>query len=258
MLAIDLSGRAILVTGGSRGIGAGIVRLAGRAGARVVFTHTGNPARAADVQALLRTVADEGGWARAEAVDALDAAAVNDLARRMAAEFGAIHGLVCNAGGYEPRDATAVADQEWRSTIDWNLTSAFLAVRSVLPSMLAAGRGRIVLIGSSAVCDGGGGAIDYAAAKAGLHGMMAYLCRTYARRGVMANLIHPAAIETDLLKERYREDAARQKLAAQIPAGRIGRPEDIAALAAYLLSPWGDYLCGQEILADGGRTLYNK
>jgi 3-oxoacyl-[acyl-carrier protein] reductase len=91
-----------------------------------------------------------------------------------------------------------------------------------------------------------------------MKGMMAYLCRSFTRQGILTNLIHPAVIETDLLKERYGDEEARRRLIAQIPAGRLGKPEDIAALTAYLLSPWGDYICGQEILADGGRTFFNK
>jgi len=115
-----------------------------------------------------------------------------------------------------------------------------------------------VLIGSSAVYDGGGQAMDYAAAKAGLKGMMIYLCRAFARRGILANTVHPCVIETDLLRQRYADAEAKAKLVAQIPAGRLGKPEDVAGLVAYLASPWGDYVCGQDILLDGGRVLFGK
>ncbi len=98
--------------------------------------------------------------------------------------------------------------------------------------------------------------MDYAAAKAGLHGMMSYLSKTYTRRGIVTNLVHPCVIETELLRQRYADDAAKARLAAQIPVGRLGQPEDIAGLVAYLASSWGDYICGQAILVDGGRTLY--
>ena len=121
---------------------------------------------------------------------------------------------------------------------------------------IGAGRGRILFIGSSAVFDGGGGAIDYAAAKAGMVGMMRYLTRNYARRGINSNVIHPAAIETDLLNERYGNPAEKRKLVDQVPVGRLGQPADIGNLAAFLASSHGDYICGQEILVDGGRTFY--
>ena len=258
MLNIDLGGRTALVLGGSRGIGEGITRLLARAGARVVFTHTGNPANAGRLAGLLEEVRAEGGWARAEALDALDSAATAALADRVAGELGRLDALVCNVGRNEAQPAENQSEASWLAGLQLNLSTAFYGVRAVLPHMLRAGYGRILLIGSSAVVDGGGGAIDYAAAKAGLVGLMSYLCRTYTRRGILANVIHPAVIATDLLNVRYGEPEARRKLTATVPAGRLGRPEDIAALVAYLLSPWGDFICGQAILVDGGRTFFNR
>ena len=258
MLSIDLAGKVVLLLGGSRGIGEGITRLCCRAGARVVFTHTGNPEHAERLEGLLAEVRAEGGRAEAAAVDALDLQATTALADRVAAAHGRIDALVCNVGKNVARPAEQESGEEWREMLDLNLSSAFHGVRAVLPHMLKAGYGRIVLIGSSAVFDGGGGAIDYAAAKAGMVGMMAFLCRTHTRRGIHTNVIHPAVIETDLLKVRYGDPEAKKKLIAQVPVGRLGRPEDIAALTAYLLSPWGDYLVGQQVLADGGRTFFNR
>ena len=155
-----------------------------------------------------------------------------------------------------PRPAEALSAEDWNAGIALNLDSAFIAVRAVLPGMLAATRGRIILIGSSAVFDGGGGAMEYAAAKAGMTGIMKYICRTYTRRGILANIVHPCVIETELLRERYADEAARQKLVAQVPVGRLGRPSDVAGLVAFLASSWGDYITGQEILVDGGRTSF--
>jgi NAD(P)-dependent dehydrogenase (short-subunit alcohol dehydrogenase family) len=224
----------------------------------VVFTHTGDPRRAGRAAALAEEVRAEGGWARAEALDARDAQATAELAERLAAELGRLDALVCNVGRNDAQPAESQSESAWRDGIELNLSTAFYGVRAVLPHMLRAGYGRILFIGSSAVADGGGGAIDYAAAKAGLAGLASYLCRTYARAGILANLIHPAAIATELLAVRYGEPEARRQLTASIPVGRLGRPEDVAALAAYLLSPWGDFICGQAILVDGGRTLFNR
>jgi len=258
MLSIDLAGKVVLLLGGSRGIGEGITRLCCRAGARVVFTHTGNPEHAERLSSLLAEISAEGGMAEATAVDALDLQATTALADRVAAAHGRIDALVCNVGKNVARPTEQESGEEWREMLDLNLSSAFHGVRAVLPHMLKAGYGRIVLIGSSAVFDGGGGAIDYAAAKAGMVGMMAFLCRAYTRKGIHTNVIHPAVIETDLLSKRYGSPEAKKKLIAQVPVGRLGRPEDIAALTAYLLSPWGDYLVGQQVLADGGRTFFNR
>ena len=197
-----------------------------------------------------------GGSVQAEVVDALDFSATRALADRLARERGRVDVLVCNVGGNVARPVENLTAEEWRAGLALNLDSAFHAVRAVLPGMLSAGGGRIILIGSSAVFDGGGGAIDYAAAKAGMTGMMTHLCRAYARRGILTNIVHPCVIETELLKERYADPAARQKLLSQIPVGRFGRPSDVAGMVAFLASSWGDYITGQEILLDGGRTMY--
>ena len=256
MLTIDLTGKVALVIGGARGIGAGIVECLARAGAAVVFTHTGNPRHAARLEELLTRVRRDGARVEAAAVDATDAAASTALVDRIVQDHGRLDILVPNAGKNTERAAATLTDAQWRETLDINLTSVFHGIRAALPHMLRQKGGRIILIGSSAVVSGGGGAVDYAAAKAGLIGLMTYLCKTHARDGILTNIVHPCVIETDLLRERYPDAAARAKLIAGIPAGRLGQPRDIAGLVAYLASSWGDYICGQEILVDGGRTMF--
>ena len=258
MLTIELTGKVALVIGGSRGIGAGIVQALAQAGADTVFTHTGNPAHASRVESLLAEIRQAGGQAEAAVVDACDSARTTELANRIVAQRGHLDILVHNAGHNTARPAVQVTDEQWQAEIDLNLSSAFYSVRAVLPHMLRQKRGRIVLIGSSAAYDGGGGAIEYAAGKAGLVGMMLYLIRAYARQGILTNVVHPAVIETDLLRERYADAAAKQKLIAAIPVGRLGQVQDIAGLVAYLASSWGDYICGQEFLLDGGRTVFGN
>jgi 3-oxoacyl-[acyl-carrier protein] reductase len=256
MLTIDLTGKTALVIGGSRGIGAAITLCLAKAGAHVAFTHTGSPAYAERVDALVADVRGAGGSVEAVALDACCSAETTALATRLVAAHGRVDILVHNAGRNIERSPAGLKDAEWQAALDLNLTSAFYAVRAVLPSMTRQAYGRIVLIGSSAVYSGGGGAMDYAAAKAGLTGIMTYLCKTHARKGILTNIVHPCVIETDLLRDRYPDGAAKQKLIAGIPAGRLGKPEDIAGLVAYLVSPWGDYICGQSILVDGGRTVF--
>jgi len=256
MLSIELTGKVALVVGGSRGIGAGIVDCLARAGAVVVFTHTGKPEHAGRLEEFVARRATDGGPVEPVAVAATDAAATTALVNRIVRERGRLDILVHNVGKNTERAVAVLTDDQWRETLDINLTSAFSGVRAALPHMVRQGSGRIILIGSSAVYSGGGGAIDYAAAKAGLTGLMTYLCKTHAQQGILTNIIHPCVIETDLLRERYPDEGSKQKLVAGIPAGRLGRPADIAGLVAYLASPWGDYVCGQEILVDGGRTVF--
>jgi NAD(P)-dependent dehydrogenase (short-subunit alcohol dehydrogenase family) len=258
MIEIDLTGKVVLVLGGSRGIGAGIVRVLCRAGAAVVFTHTGKQANRSRIARLLSEIERAGGRAEDAVLDAMDAAGTPALVKRAANKYGKIDGLVCNVGKNRARPVEQISPESWGENLGLNLTSAFYGIQAVLPHMTAARYGRIVLIGSTAVLDGGSGAIDYVAAKSGLNGLVAYLCRNYTRRGITANIIHPSAIETDLLLARYSDEQRKRKLLSEIPAGRLGKPEDIAGLVAFLLSTWGDYICGQQIVADGGRTLFNR
>ena len=116
----------------------------------------------------------------------------------------------------------------------------------------------MVIIGSSAAYDGGGGSVHYAAAKAGLTGLMYGLMREVPQQGVHVNLVHPCVVDTDLLRERYDTEAKRDGLAGQVPVGRLAKPEDIAYLVAFLCSELGGFICGQSILVDGGRTLWRQ
>ncbi len=256
MLSIDLTGKTALVLGGSRGIGAGITEMLCQAGAATVFTHTGNPKYAERINSLVAGIEEAGGQVESVVCDALDSTQTTAMVDEIVKQHGRIDILVANVGQNLAGPAEDVSDQQWQRFIDMNLTTAFYGIRAVLPHMVKAQFGRIILIGSSAVYDGGGGAIDYAAAKAGMSGMMRYLMKNYARKGILSNTVHPCVIDTDLLRERYDTDEKRKPLVAQIPVGRVGMPQDVAALVAFLASPWSDFICGQEILLDGGRTLF--
>ena len=256
MLAIDLSNTVALIVGGSRGIGAGLVRGFARAGATTVFTHTGNPRHAERVPMLLAELQAEGRTVEAMVADACTPEATDAVITQISRQYGRLDTVVANVGQNLVRPAEATITESWHEMMNINLSSAFYAVRAALPLMIDARRGCLMLIGSSAVFDGGGGAIDYAAAKAGLVGMMRYLSRTYTRHGIRTNVIHPAVIETDLLRERYSDAQKKQMLVEQVPLGRLGQPQDVAGLAAFLASTWGEFICGQEILVDGGRTFY--
>ena len=256
MLTIDLNGRTSLVVGGSRGIGAGIVEALALAGSRTVLTHTGRPEHAERLDAFLARLQDAGASVEAVVCDACDAEATRQAVDDLAGRAGRLDVLVANVGQNLARPVEEATVEQWRGFMEVNLSSAFYAVKAALPHMVRAGYGKIVLIGSSAVYDGGGGAVDYAAGKAGLDGMMKYLARNYARKGVRTNVIHPCVIDTDLLRQRYDDEAKRAALAEQVPVRRLGKPADIGNLTAYLASPHGDFLCGQSMLVDGGRTFF--
>lgn len=256
MITIDLADKIALVLGGSRGIGASITKTLAAAGAVTFFTHTGNPKYQDRVDSLLSDVRGKGYKVQGLVSDATNSKQTTELVGKIIDEEGKIDILVCNVGQNFARPAEEVSDAEWQRFIDINLSSAFYGIRAVLAHMVKAKYGRIIIIGSSTAYNGGGGAIDYAAAKTGLQGMMLYLAKYYTRKGILTNVIHPCVIETDLLRERYADKEKRKALIAQVPVGRLGKPDDIAGLTAYLSSSWGDFICGQSILVDGGRTLF--
>ena len=257
MIAIDLTGRKVLVTGGARGIGAGIVRAVSQCGADVAFTHLGSERGTRAARQLLDELSGVG-QALCFTAAAQDMAAMTDVVSAAADKMGGLDIVVPNVGvnWVAPLDVLDLAG--WQRALDINLTASFIAIKTALPWLLQAGRGDIVLIGSSAVVDGGGGGAQYAAAKAGLEGMMRALMRELPRQGIRINIVHPCVVETDLLRQRYDDEEKRAGLVAQVPVGRLGKPEDIGSLVAYLCSDLGSFICGQSILVDGGRTLWRQ
>jgi len=254
VLAIDLSGTATVVIGGSRGIGAAICRTVAQAGGDVAWTHTGSEAGRTAAAALAREIDGMGRRYLQREVNATDAEATEQFMDEVSAAMGAIHHLVYNAGFTSPVKLDDLTVEDWRHNVDLNLTGAFIAARATL-SRMPEGTGAIVLVGSAAVFSGGGGRADYVSAKAGLEGLCRAITKEYAPRGVRCNVVHPSLIETDLLTTRYPDPADRERVAEQVPLRRLGRPEDIAHITAFLLSDRASYITGQSLLVDGGRTF---
>ncbi len=255
MLAVDMKEKAALVVGGARGIGAAAVRLLGKAGARAAWTHLGTePDRAgsADLHAALR---DLGAVGLDRAVDCTDADGTRALVADLLGRWDGVDYLVYCAGLTAPASFLDITPEAWRCYVEINLTGAYIALQAVIPVLLARGGGSIVLVGSAAVISGGGGRADYIAAKAGLEGLNRAITKEFAPRGIRCNLVHPSLIETDLLAQRYPDPAARRAAADTVPLRRLGRPEDIAHAALFLLSDHASYITGQSLFVDGGRTF---
>lgn len=256
MLAIDLSGRRALVTGGARGIGGGITQALAAAGACVTYTHLGT---AEDLEAAARQAAlvkECGGRALGLVAPAEDMDAMSRAAGEAAAWMGGIDIVVANVGLNWVTPVELLDRETWQHGLDLNLTTAFIAVKVALPWMMEAGRGDVVFIGSSAAMDGGGGSVHYPAAKAGLQGLMAGLMRELPRKKIRVNTVHPCVVDTDLLRQRYDTPEKRARLAEQVPVGRLSTPADVGNLVAFVCSDLGSFICGQSILVDGGRTLW--
>ena len=255
-MEIDLQGRKALVTGGSRGIGAGIVRALADCGASVAFTYLGSERGRQAADRLVAELTQQGRSVLPLVADAQDLAAMSQVVSESAGAMGGLDLLVPNVGANWEAPIEVLELDEWQHALDLNLTTAFVAIKVAHPWLLEADRSDIVIIGSSAIADGGGGGVHYAAAKAGLEGLMRALMREVPRRGVHVNVVHPCVVDTDLLRQRYDSEEKRARLAGQVPVGRLSKPEDIGALVAFLCSDLGAFICGQAILVDGGRTLW--
>jgi 3-oxoacyl-[acyl-carrier protein] reductase len=242
----DLTGKTALITGASGGIGAAVARALHGAGAAVVLSGT----REAPLQAL---AGELGARAHPLPCDLSDPAAVDGLAARAAEVAGGVDILVNNAGITRDGLALRMSDEDWQAVLAVNLTAAFKLSRGVLRGMMKARWGRIVNVTSVVGATGNPGQANYAAAKAGLTGMSKSLAAEVASRGITVNCIAPGFIETAMTEKL--DDAQRTRLLAQIPAGRMGTPEDVAAAALYLASPAAGYVTGATLHVNGGMAM---
>jgi len=254
VIEINLNGRVTVVIGGTRGIGASLVRLASETGSRVAWTGPDTQRDVAASSQLFSEMRTAGREVEYAVVDAVDEAAIHDFVRKVASQWGGIHGLVYCPGFTNPTGLLDITADDWRRVVDINLTGAFVACHAVIPYMLEAGGGSIVFIGSAAVTSGGGGRADYVSAKAGLDALNKAITREFAPQGIRCNVVHPSLIATDLLVQRYPDESQRKKAAEQVPLRRLGRPEDVANIAVFLLSDLASYVTAQSILVDGGRS----
>lgn len=189
--------------------------------------------------------------------DVSDFEQVRESVNKIISKFNRIDNIIC-AAGYGPKADIEDMDIEiWQKAVNINLNGTFYIIYSSIPQMLAQKKGNIIIIGSATILTGSGGGIHYASTKAGQYGIMKGLSYELLSRGIRTNIVTPHIIDTPLLRKRYPDTPeVNAKLAQRIPLGRFGKPLDIANITLFLASKGAEYICGAEIIADGGAVYY--
>jgi 3-oxoacyl-[acyl-carrier protein] reductase len=245
----QLAGKRIVVTGAARGIGAAVARAMARAGARLALIDRDGPG----LERTAEEIGASGGEALAVTGDVTDAAAVRKVVRAATDKWGRLDVLVNNAGVV--RDATLgkVTDEDWALTLDVNLRGAMLCAREALPTMLAAGAGRILSATSLVARTGNYGQTAYAASKAGIIGLTRAWARELGPKGITANAVAPGFIDTEMVRSVPAK--VIDEVVSRTAAGRLGRPEEVANVYLFLASDLASFINGAVVGVDGGLLL---
>ena len=246
---LGLVGRTAVVTGAGNGIGAATARIFAQAGAQLALLDRD----AAGVTRTAEEIGLAGGEALAFTVDVTDRFAVDRLLDRVAEEWGRIDVVVNNAGIVRDAVIEDVTEEEWEETLDVNLRGAMVVTRAAVPHMLERGSGRILSASSLVARNGNYGQTAYAASKAGLIGMTRVWARELGPRGITANVVAPGFIDTDMVKSVPPKVV--EQFRARIPAGRLGRPEEVANVYLFLASDLASFINGAVVGVDGGLLL---
>lgn len=247
---VDLTGKVAIVTGASRGIGAGVAKHLAACGARVVVNYSGSREAA---EAVVAEIVSAGSVAVVRQANVCDAVGCTELVDSTVSEFGALDILVNNAGITRDGLLVRMSDEDWGAVIDTNLTGVFSMTRAAAKHMMKARTGSIVNVASVVGLVGNAGQANYSAAKAGVIGLTKSVAKELASRGVRVNAVAPGFIDTDMTAEL--SDAVRESTLGFIAMKRFGSTADVAAAIAFLASDEAAYITGQTLAVDGGMTF---
>ena len=243
---MNLSGKIALVTGASRGIGKAIAEKLVTCGATVIGTATTEKG----AQAISEYLGSNG---KGLALNVTDEASIESVINAIKTEFGDIDILVNNAGITRDNLLMRMKEDEWQDILNTNLTSVFRLSKALMRTMMKKRYGRIITIGSVVGTMGNAGQANYSAAKAGLIGFSKSLAREVASRGITVNVVAPGFIATDMTEALTDEQKALTL--AQVPAGRLGEPAEIANAVAFLASDEASYITGETLHVNGGMYM---
>jgi 3-oxoacyl-[acyl-carrier protein] reductase len=246
----DLEGKGVIVTGATRGIGRGIALEAARRGANIAFNYVKSDQQAAELKGEIEAL---GVKALTFKVDVADLKGVREMVNAVKKDFGAIDGLVNNAGLTRDKLMVMMTEQDWAEVITTNLTGAFNFARAAIFMMMKAKRGSILNVTSISGLVGMAGQVNYSASKAGLIGMTKAMAKEVGRMGVRVNALALGFIETDMTAAMPEEN--RTAALGMIPLARFGKVEDVTPTAAFLLSDASAYITGSVIQVDGGLAM---
>ena len=246
---MSLSGRVALITGASQGIGRTCALRLAKEGATVAAAARNQE----KLNQLVAEISSAGGQAASFAVDVADEEQIKSALKTAVAQFGKIDILVNNAGITRDQLVLRMKRTDWEAVVQTNLTSAYLCIQQVIPSMLKQRWGRIINVTSVFGQMGQAGQANYAASKAGLIGLTMAIAREVGSRNITCNAVAPGFIETAMtagLSEEFKQNAVKQ-----IPLGRVGTPEDVASAVAFLASDQASYITGHVLSVNGGMLM---
>ena len=242
-----LENKVALITGAGRGIGRAIAVALAKEGAQVIINYNGSEKKALEVKQLIE---EQGGKAVTCQCDVSDFTACEKMIRDVVAEFGHLDILVNNAGITRDGLIMKMKEEDFDAVLNINLKGTFNTIRHSARQMLKQRSGKIINISSVSGILGNPGQANYAAAKAGIIGLTKTMAKELGSRGITVNAIAPGFIETDMTA--VLSESVQQNIQAQIPLGHFGKPEDVAAAAAFLASEEAGYITGQVLCVDGG------